>query len=74
MTKGRRSVRLNNILCNELWAGIVARYGLDGRGVGSRRGRDFPQLSISAMGPAHPPVLGIVGLFTGSKAGWGAWR
>jgi hypothetical protein len=31
--------------------GIAIRYGLDGPGIETRRGRDFPHLSTPALGP-----------------------
>jgi len=31
-------------------------YGLDGPGIKSRWGRDFPHLSGRALGPTQPPV------------------
>jgi hypothetical protein len=37
-------------------AGIVTGYGLDGPGIESRWGRDFPHLSRPALGPTQPPV------------------
>jgi hypothetical protein len=37
-------------------AGIATRYGLDGPGVESRWGRDFPHPSIPALGPTQPPI------------------
>ena len=43
-----------------LWAGssvgIETGYGLDGPGIESRWGRDFPHLSRPALGPTQPPV------------------
>jgi hypothetical protein len=34
--------------------GIATRDGLDGPGLESRWGRDFPHPSRSALGPTHP--------------------
>jgi hypothetical protein len=39
--------------------GIATRYGLDGPGIGSRWGRDFPHLSRKALGPNQPPIQWI---------------
>ena len=50
--------------------GIATRYGLDGLGIDSRWGRDFPILFTLALGPTQPP---IPVRFRGSKAA-GAWR
>ena len=36
--------------------GIATRYGLDGPGIESRWGRDFPHPSRPALGPTHPPI------------------
>ena len=36
--------------------GIATRYGLDGPGIESRWGRDFPHMSRPALGPTQPPV------------------
>ena len=47
--------------------GIATRYGLDGPGIESRWGRDFPHPSRSALGPTQPPVNGYR-VFPGVKA------
>ena len=45
--------------------GIATRYGLDGPGIESRWGRDFPHLSRPALGPILPPVQWVRGLSRG---------
>ena len=47
--------------------GVATRYGLDGPGFESRRGRDFPHLSIPALGSTQSPVQWIPGLSLGIK-------
>jgi hypothetical protein len=45
--------------------GIVTRYGLDGPGIESHWGRDFPDLSRPALKPTQPPVQWIPDLSGG---------
>ena len=42
--------------------GIATGYGLDGPGIESRCGRDFPHLSRPDLGPIQPPVQKVPGL------------
>jgi hypothetical protein len=45
--------------------GIATRYGLDGPGIESRWGRDFPHPSRPALGPTLPSIQWVPGLFGG---------
>ena len=53
--------------------GLATRYGLDGQGIESRCGRDFPYPSRPTLGPTQPPTQWVQGFFRGGKAA-GAWR
>jgi hypothetical protein len=45
--------------------GIATAYGLDGPGIESRWGRDFPHLSRPSPRPTQPPVRWVPGLSGG---------
>jgi hypothetical protein len=44
---------------------IATRYGLDGPGIESWWGRDFPHQSRPALGPTQPPVQCVPGVAAG---------
>ena len=46
---------------------IATGYGLEGAGIESRCGRDFPPLSRLALGPTQPPVRRLPGLSRGKE-------
>jgi hypothetical protein len=51
--------------------GIAIGYGLDGLGIESRWGRDFPHRFRPALGPTQPPVIWLPGLSRGGKSSRG---
>jgi hypothetical protein len=53
--------------------GIATSYWLDGLGIESRWGRDFPRMSRSALGPTHPPIYNGYRVFPGGKTS-GVWH
>jgi len=48
---------------------IANGYGLDGSGIESRWGRDFPHLSRPALGHTQPPVQWVPGISRRVKTG-----
>jgi len=46
----------------------ATRYGLEGPGIESRWGRDFPHPSRQVLGPTRPPVQRVPGSFPGDVA------
>ena len=53
--------------------GVATRYGLDGPGIESLHGRDFPHPSRPAVGSTQSPVKWVPGPFSGGKAA-AVWR
>jgi hypothetical protein len=60
-------IMIRSVVCTgrDSSAGIATRYGLDGPGMESRWGRDFPHPSRPALGPTQPPTQWVPGLSRG---------
>jgi hypothetical protein len=57
---------IERVVCGPgISVGIVTGYGLDGPGIESRWGRDFPHLSRPALGSTQPPVQRVPRLSRG---------
>ena len=51
---------------------IATRYELDGPGIESQWGRDFPHPSRPTLGPTQPPIKLLPGVFPVDKVA-GTW-
>jgi hypothetical protein len=49
----------------DISVGIATRYGLDGLGIESRWGRDFPHPSRPVLGPTQPLIQWVPDLSQG---------
>ena len=58
-----QGTKINSGPCSVV--GIETAYGLDGPGIESRWGRDFPHLSRPTLRPTQPPVQWVPGLSRG---------
>ena len=67
--KCTHTVEYTHIYClSKGWdssVGIATRYGLDGPGIESRRGRDFPHPSRPPLWPTQPSIQWVPGLSRG---------
>jgi len=55
-------IYLVSMVGRDISVGIATDYRLDGPGIKFLWGRDFPQLSIPALGPIQPPVQLVPGV------------
>jgi hypothetical protein len=70
-------IKLHSNICNFCGpgssVGIATGYRLDGLGIESWWGRDFPHLSRPTLGPTQPPVQRVPAVCRGYKVAR-AWR
>ena len=59
-------MRINTVV-RDSSVGIATRYGLDGPGIESWWGRDFPHQSRLALGPTQSPIQWVLRLSQGVK-------
>ena len=65
----RRRTRM--LIWEDHFMGIATCYGLNGPGIESRWGQDFPHPSRPALGPTQPPIQWVPGLSRGKRPGRG---
>jgi hypothetical protein len=65
-----QNVYSESSICSDSSARVATRYGLDGPGIESWWGRDFPHPPRPALGPTRPPIQWAPGLSQG-KSGRG---
>ena len=59
---------MRGIVGRDSSVGTATRYEVDGPGIESRWGRDFPHPSRPSLGNTQPPIKWVPGLFPGGKA------
>ena len=59
------TLHIYSLMGRDSAVGIATRYALDGPGIESRWGRDFPHPSRPVLGPTKPPVQWVPGFSRG---------